>query len=974
MAMRPPVGAPTLSRRTRILLIVAAVVILLLLGGSRLLNLYVDWLWFGEVGFRSVFSTVLFTHVLLFVIGGLVMGGLVALNLWIAYRSRPVFVPVSGPEDPIARYRTVIIQRLRLFGIGIPLVIGLIAGLAVQSNWQTVQMFLNSTPFGVTDPVFNIDVSFYTFQLPFFRSVLDLLFVAVAISFVAALVTHYVFGGIRLTGRAGQVSGAARAQLAVLAGVFVLLKAVAYYFDRYELLFSDRRQDIFYGATYTDLNAVMPAKLILLFISIICAAAFFAAVFRRNLQLPAIATVLLILSSVLIGAAWPQVLQQFVVAPNANDRESVPIQHNIDATRAAFGIGTDKVSVVQYSGTSTASPQEVANDKATVPNIRLLDPVKISETFTQLQQRRTFYGFESKLDIDRYAANDGTVQDYIVAARELNTNGLTGNQTDWINRHLVYTHGNGVVVAPANQINAPLDDSGGGQGGLPKFTSIDTTNVNDPSVPDSLKIKEPRIYYGELNTDYSIVGGQSGATPREYDSDSQSYTYTGTGGVPIGNIFNRTAFALEYQERNILFNSSINADSKIMYVRKPEDRVQAVAPWLTTDSDPYPAVVDGRVTWIVDGYTTLPNYPYAEEVAFGSATTDAQNTAQPGQNQTIGYLRNSVKATVDAYNGNVTLYAFDDSDPVLKTWMKAFPGSVQPSSAISPSLRSHLRYPEDQFKVQRELLTRYHVGNPGEFYGGVSFWDVPTDPTVQSGAAGAAQPPYYVLAGVPGVADAGQPTFQLTSALVFKNRDILSSYVSASSDPASYGKITVLQLPSDTQTLGPQQVQSQFISSPTVSSNISLLSRGQTAVDYGNLLTLPVAGGLLYVEPIYIERTGQASSYPQLAKVLVYYGNRIGYAPTLKQALDQVFGAGAGNGTAGAGQAPAAQPNTPPAAGGPAASPQVQAAAASIQTAIQQLRAAQSSGDFAAQGQALAALDAAVKQFQAAQQAAGGGG
>jgi uncharacterized membrane protein (UPF0182 family) len=385
-------------------------------------------------------------------------------------------------------------------------------------------------------------------------------------------------------------------------------------------------------------------------------------------------------------------------------------------------------------------------------------------------------------------------------------------------------------------------------------------------------------------------------------------------------------------------------------------------------------VVDGRITWIVDGYTTLPNYPYAEEVAFGSATTDAQNTAQPGQNQSISYLRNSVKATVDAYNGNVTLYAFDDSDPVLKTWMKAFPGSVQPSTAISPSLRSHLRYPEDQFKVQRELLTRYHVGNPGEFYGGVSFWDVPTDPTVQSGAAGAAQPPYYVLAGAPGAADVGQPTFQLTSALVFKNRDILSSYVSASSDPATYGKITVLQLPSDTQTLGPQQVQSQFISSPTVSSNISLLSRGQTAVDYGNLLTLPVAGGLLYVEPIYIERTGQASSYPQLAKVLVYYGNRIGYAPTLEQALDQVFGAGAGNGTAGAGQAPAAQPNTPPAAGGPSASPQVQAAATAIQTAIGQLKAAQTSGDFAAQGQALAALDAAVKQFQAAQSAAGGGG
>ena len=566
------------------------------------------------------------------------------------------------------------------------------------------------------------------------------------------------------------------------------------------------------------------------------------------------------------------------------------------------------------------------------------------------------------------------MQDYIVAARELNSNGLTGNQTDWINRHSVYTHGNGLVVAPANQINAPLDDSGGGQGGLPKFTSIDTTNANDPSIPESLKVKEPRIYYGELNTDYSIVGGRA-APPRASTTPTRRATPT-PAPAACRSATRSTArrSPLEYQERNILFNSSINANSKIMYVRKPEDRVQEVAPWLTTDSDPYPAVVDGRITWIVDGYTTLPNYPYAEEVAFGSATTDAQNTAQPGQNQTISYMRNSVKATVDAYDGTVTLYALDDTDPVLKTWMKAFPGTReaqhgdQPEPALAPPLpggpvqgAARAAHPLPRGQPGRVLRRRVVLGRP----------DRPDRAVRRRGGRAAA---VLRARGAPGAADAAQPTFQLTSALVFKNRDILSSYVSASSDPATYGKITVLQLPSDTQTLGPQQVQSQFISSPTVSSNISLLSRGQTAVDYGNLLTLPVAGGLLYVEPIYIERTGQASSYPQLAKVLVYYGDRIGYAPTLEQALDQVFGAGAGNGTAGAGQAPAAQPNTPPAAGGPSASPQVQAAATAIQTAIGQLKAAQTSGDFAAQGQALAALDAAVKQFQAAQQAAGGGG
>jgi uncharacterized membrane protein (UPF0182 family) len=963
--MRPPVGAPTLTRRTRILLGLAAILVLLLLGGARLINFYVDWLWFGEVGYRDVFTTVLFTRIVQFLVGGLLIGGLVALSLWIAYRSRPVFVPVTGPEDPIARYRTLIIGRLRLFAIGIPLVIGVVAGFAAQGDWETVQQFVNSTPFGIADPEFGIDVGFYAFQLPFYRYVLDWLFIAIAVSFGVALITHYIFGGIRLTGRNGQVSAAARAQLAILAGVFVLLKAVAYYLDRYELLYSDR-SDLFTGATYTDLNAVMPAKLILLFISIICAAAFFVAVFRRNLQLPAIATVLLVLSSVLVGAAWPQVLQQFVVAPNANERESVPIERNIAATKQAFGLTDDKVTEVPFSGTSQVSPAEVRNDTATVPNIRLLDPAKLGETFTQLQQRRQFYGFPSRLDIDRYAVG-GKTEDYIVAARELNSNGLAGNQTDWINRRLVYTHGNGLVVAPANRVNASLDDNAG-QGGLPVFTSIDTATAQSSSIPAELRVAEPRIYYGELVEGYSIVGAEEGAAPREYDSDTQSYTYTGRGGVPLGNVVNRLVFSLLYGERNILFNNSINDNSKIMYVRDPAERVQAVAPWLTPDSDPYPAVVDGRITWIVDGYTTLQHYPYAQNMSLGQATTDAlQPLQRPELDRNVSYLRNSVKATVDAYDGTVTMYAFDESDPVLQTWMKTFPGSVKPASDISPGLRSHFRYPEDQFKVQRELLTRYHVDNPLEFYGNASFWGVPSDPTVPGGGAGASQPPYYVLAGQPGGEGAATPSFQLTSALVFRNRQILSAYVSASSDPDTYGKITVLQLPPDTQTLGPQQVQTQLVGSPRVSADLGLLSRGgQSTVNYGNLLTLPVAGGLLYVEPVYIERANQESSYPQLARVLVFYNDQVGYSASLSDALDQVFGPGAGAGATPIPGAGGGGP-APPAGGTPGAgSPELAAATAELQSALGQVRTAQQSGDLGSLGQALQALDTAVKNFQSA--------
>jgi len=414
--MPPSAGVSALSRRTRVLLVIGGVGLVGLLAGSRLLDYYVNWLWFGEVGYRGVFNTIVLTRVLQFLLVTLAFAAMAGVTLAVAFRSRPVFVQVSGPEDPVARYRTLIIQRLRLFALGVPLLIGVIAGSAAQGDWQTVQMFINSSPFGITDPVFNIDIGFYAFELPFYRWVLDLMFAAVALCFVLSLVTHYIFGGIRLTGRSGQVSVAARAQLAVLAGIFVLLKAVAYGLDRYYLLFSPSNGGVFSGASYTDLYAVLPAKLILLFISLICAAAFFAAVFRQSLQLPSIAIALLVLSSVLVGAAWPAVLEQFVVRPNANDRERIPILHNIEATQQAYGLTPDRVSYQDYSGRSDASASQVRSETVTLSNLRLLDPNRLAKTFTQLEQRKNFYGFPDRLDIDRYNVN-GKLQDYVVAAR-----------------------------------------------------------------------------------------------------------------------------------------------------------------------------------------------------------------------------------------------------------------------------------------------------------------------------------------------------------------------------------------------------------------------------------------------------------------------------------------------------------------------------------------------------------------------------
>lgn len=973
MANRPPVSLPKLSRRGRILLILAAVIVLALLLGARLLDTYVEWLWYGEVNARQVFNTMVLTRTVLFFAIGLLVGGTLALSLWIAYRTRPVFVPVSGADDPLSRYRSAVVGRIRLFGIGIPVVTGLIAGATGEGDWQRVQLFLHGTSFGQTDPQFGNDIGFYVFSLPFYEWLLGWLFVATTIAFIAALIAHYLFGGIRLAGRGGQLAAPARVQLAVTAGIFVLLKAVEYFFDRYDLLLSSRNP-LFSGATYTDLNAVLPAKLILLCISAICALAFFAGAFLRNIQLPAIALVLLILSGILVGAAWPTVLEQFSVKPNANQKEALSISRNMAATKAAFGL--NNVQYVDYSGTGQVTAADISADTTTVPNIRLLDPNVLAPTFTQRVGRENFYAFPTKLDIDRYDVN-GKTQDYIVSAREINTANLTGNQTNWINKHMVYTHGNGFVAAQANTIDRAVS-SANSDGGYPVAAISDTQNPTgmglDPSNPTSpgIPVTEPRIYYGELTNDYAIVGGQAGKAPGEYDSAGQNdYRYDGSGGVPIDNWFNRLAFAAKYGERNILFSDAISAGSKIMYNRDPRDRVQKVAPWLTVDGDPYPTVVDGKIVWIVDGYTTLNNYPYSQQTQLGEATADTLSGTAKQSNNDINYIRNSVKATVDAFNGTVTLYSVDDKDPVLKAWEQVFPGMVKPSSAISPELRAHFRYPEDLFKVQRDLLARYHVSDPQEFYTTNTFWNVPQDPTQEGGtnldASGLQpQPGYYVLADTPGES---RTTFQLTSPLTALQRQYLAAWMSVSSDPADYGTIRVLRLPTSaggsSQVDGPVQVQNKFQSDSRFVQQRTLFSNQSVAPIFGNLITLPVGGGFLYVEPVYIQQRNQ-NSYPQLASVLVAYGSKVGFASTLGEALKQVFGDGANQSAT-----PPTEPSTPtpapaPTPTAPGSNPALDKAVADILAALDQLKQAQQDGDFAAQGQALAALQKAAHDYQAA--------
>lgn len=989
MGMRPAARMPKLTRRSRMLIAAGLVVIALLLVGPRLIDGYVDWLWFGELGYRSVFVTVLFTRLVLFVAVALAVGAIVFAGLALAYRTRPVFVPTSGANDPVARYRALVMSRPRLFGVGIPAMIGLLAGVIAQTYWVRVQLFLQGGDFGINDPQFGKDLGFYAFDLPFYRLVVSYLLVTLFFAFLANLVAHYVFGGIQLSGRAGVLSRPARIQLVSLVGTLVLLKAVAYWLDRYELLSHTRAGKPFTGAGYTDINAVLPAKLILLGIAVICAAAVFSAIVLRDLRIPSIGLVLLLLSSLIVGAGWPMIVEQISVKPNAAQKESEYISRSITATRQAYGLTDDVVTYRDYSGDARTTAAQVGADAATTSNIRLLDPTIVSPAFTQFQQGKNFYFFPDQLTIDRYLDRHGKLRDYVVAARELNPDRLIDNQRDWINRHTVYTHGNGFIASPANTVRGIANDPNQ-NGGYPEFL-VNVVGANGSVVSNGpAPLDQPRIYYGpviaDTAADYAIVG-RNGAD-REYDyetnTETKNYTYTGDGGVPIGNWVKRSVFAAKFAERNFLFSSVIGSSSKILFNRDPARRVEAVAPWLTTDSTIYPAIVNRRMVWIIDGYTTLDNYPYSQLTSLSSATADSNevefNRLLPDRR--VSYIRNSVKATVDAYDGTVTLYAQDEADPVLRAWMKVFPGTVKPKSDISPELAEHLRYPEDLFKVQRMLLAKYHVNDPVTFFSTSDFWDVPLDPNP---TASSYQPPYYIVAKNLAKED-NSASYQLISAMNRFKRDYLAAYISASSDPDTYGKITVLTIPG--QVNGPKLANNAITTDTTVSQELGLIGRdNQNRIRWGNLLTLPVAqGGLLYIEPVYASpgASDASSSYPRLIRVAMMYNDKIGFGPTVSDALTKLFGPGAAaaateiapteGGTAASPPAASGTPAEAPAASPPPASaadvvpsPSLSAAKAAalheIESALTAVRDTQKKGDFAGYGAALQRLDDAIEKF-----------
>ena len=905
---------------------------------------YIDWLWFKSVGFTGVWTTVLTTKATLFVVAGFLTSLVITLNVYLAYRRRPFYVPTSIEADNLERYRATIdpIRKLALAGIAV--VLFYFGGTSATTLWTSWLLFRNSTEFGIQDPQFGLDISFFAFRLPFLQTLVGWAISTLILATLASVAVHYLYGGIRPQVPQERTTVAARVQLSVLLGLIVLLKAVAYWFDRYALALKESR--LITGLTYTDVNATLPAKSILAAIAVICSLLFFANIVRKSWLLPAAGTALMVAASVLIAGVYPGAIQQFQVKPSESSKEAPYIQRNIDATRDAYGIAG--VEMKDYQATVSTNSGQLANDAATIANIRLMDPNVLSATFRQLQQIKPYYSFPESLDIDRYTVN-GVQRDAIVAVRELN---IEGNPSrNWINDHLVYTHGFGFVSAFGNTVDSD---------GKPNFL------VGDLPPTTGLGEFQPRIYFGENVPNYSIIGGPKTDTPVEFDypddsseNGQRNYTYTGKGGVPMGGLFNKLLFAIQYQEQRIVLSSLINSESKILYNRSPRERVAKVAPWLTLDGDPYPAVVDGKIQWIIDGYTTSSGYPYSQTTSLGAATADAlaANTGAitTQRNQNINYIRNSVKATVDAYDGTVVLYQWDEKDPVLKTWMKAFPNTVTPKGEMSKELLEHIRYPEDLFRVQRDVLSSYHVQTAGAFYGGQDFWRVPRDPSTFGANAGA-QPPYYMTLEMPG---SDKPTFALTTPFVPRGgRENLSAFaVVDSNNGPNYGKITVLQLPRSTNVAGPSQVASNFEAKPEVANSLSLLRQGGADVVLGSLLTLPVGGGLLYVQPVYVRATANTAAYPLLQKVLVSFGDVIGFDNSLKGALDQVFGGNSGTSSSG----------TPVTSTTDNATDDLKAALQNARQALSDGNAALAKGDFAAYGRAQDRLKAALAAAIAAE-------
>jgi len=872
------------SRPRRWPVILLATVVGLAVLFTILAGFVIDVLWFREVDKTSVFWTTLRTKALLGVVFGAAFFALLYVNLLIAQWLTPETRVLTPDQEVLERLREGIDPYVRwLLPLG-ALVLALFVGIGVSGQWDTFALWRNSSgiEFGRVEEQFQRDPAFYVFTLPWLRFVQGWLFSSLVGVTVLTALAHALWGGIRPQAPvfADKVAPAVRAHLSVLLGLIFLVKAWGYWIGRFDLLTSHR--GTVQGASYTDVNAQLPALTFLTVVAVICAVLFFVNIRVRLWSLPVIAVVLLGVVSILLGAAYPAFVQQFRVRPNEQQFEREYISRNIGGTRAAFGL--DQIVQEQRDvGTELAVEDRAANE-ATIENIRLWRPEILRESFQSLQRIRQYYDFPD-IDVDRYETADGP-RLLMVSPREIVQSGIpTGGRT-WTNEHLTYTHGYGVVAA---QVNTATSE------GQPQFTLQDIPPQGNPPVPE-IDPERAAIYYGELGvpetSSFVVVG-----TPTELDYEGAPQNpYAGEGGIQIGNIVQRAMFAWRFRDVNLLTTGQIQEDSRILIYRDIRTRVPKAAPFLGFDRDPYLAVVDGRPTWIWDAYTGTSQYPYSESLDLAAVTDNA------GLGE-ANYLRNSVKVVVDAYDGTMTYYA-DLREPIVQVWDQTFPDLFTDVATASESLRAHFRYPEDLFQAQATHYANYHVTDADVFYQKQDFWQIPGDPTdvdLTATGEGTVTPtvvdaqerlaPYYVLSRLPGEGEADE-SFRLVLPFVPEGRNNMVAWLTASSDPEDYGRLVAFRFPTGRNIEGPSQVFARMNQDEAFSQQRTLLGQTGSRIRFGDFLVIPVEDTFLYVQPVYV-RASQQASLPELKFVLVVNGTggEVALGNTLDEALDAAIGA-----------------------------------------------------------------------------------
>lgn len=877
-------------KRWIIRLVIVAVVLYALWRLFRVaVGLSTTGMWFDSVHAGSVYTRMIEARVLLFCVFGVIAGLVCGLTMLAVTRIHPTL----GLSPDYDTFRWTFRQyepRLRPFLVLAATVVPLIIiGSAAAGGWQTYLLWRHATPFHQLDPLFHRDASFYVEVLPLYQLVSGLLSRILTYAIWIAAVAGYWYAAWRIRRGRRKITQQMIQLLSVLLAAYLLLKAYGYWLSRYGLTTSTRGPVT--GAGYTDIHASLPAAYALTGIALAGAVALLVnAVQVRRVRLLLGTVVLIVVATQIVGSVLPGLVYRFREAPSAATLDLNEINNNLRATRAAFGLDGD-VTTVPYSDSNTTNTAKLVRLAATTAQPSVIDPNQLSPTFNVKQQLQAYYSFKPTLDTSHYMLG-GKSQDVVLAVRELNTGALPSGS--WVNTHVVYTHGYGVVAAPTNQIDPATAGPVFLDAGMPPTQQIPVTRQ--------------QVYFGQGfgSSSYSIVGQPAGSTRNlEFDhpasggsANSAHTTYQGHNGIPVGSPLRRLLFALQLKSANILLSSEVNRASQLLEVRNPAARVAQVAPWLTLDGDVYPAVVNGRIQWIVDGYTTTANYPDSQQINLRSATSttlvaDGASVAQP--NTKINYMQNSVKAVVDAYTGRVTLYEWNQKahpDPLLKAWESVFPGLVQPQSSISPALLSQLRYPTDLFNVQRTLLAQYHVTRPADFYSGNDFWSVPTDPTIggagsinakSAGTTQAPLPSKYMSISADGY---GHPTYSLSSPMATLNGQDLAAFVSVDAQPGpSYGKITVLEFPSSSGGESPSQVQNDIESDTKITEALTLQRGGNSKVVLGDLEAIPVAGRMLYVEPVYTRSTGGAS-FPVLRHVIALYADG---QPSFQNSLGQAI-------------------------------------------------------------------------------------